>query len=184
MSTPISRRPATPWCGPATNSWNSPAVAFSVQPGRRLLGVFSDGHTPFSVDRNNDPLLQMSVPSLAEMASAAIDRLKSGSNGFLLQIEGGRVDHGGHGNDLAALVYDQIAFEEAVKVAVDFALSNGETLVVITTDHACGGPSLNGAGHEYGDSAAGLRTLTGMKASYAEVWRRAMPKCGGRSGRR
>lgn len=139
--------------------------------GGRLLGVFSDGHTPYSVDRNNDPLLQMTVPTLAEMASTAIDRLKGGPNGFLLQIEGGRVDHGGHGNDLAALVYDQIAFEEAVKVAVDFALSNGETLVVITTDHACGGPSLNGAGHEYGDTPAGLKTLAGMKGSYSEVWK-------------
>lgn len=137
----------------------------------RLLGVFSDGHIPYSVDRGNDPLLQMSVPTLAEMASAAIDRLKGGKNGFLLQIEGGRVDHGGHGNDLAALLYDQIAFEDAVKAAIDFALTDGETLVVITTDHACGGPSLNGAGFEYGDTPAGLKTVAGMKSSYGEIWK-------------
>jgi len=137
--------------------------------GMKLLGIFSDSHTPYSVDRNNSEELRKTVPTLAEMASIAIDNLKGAPNGFLLQIEGGKVDHGGHGNDVAAMLYDQLAFEDAVKVAVDFALKDGETLIIITADHATGGPSLNGAGDEYFDSTAGLHSVMGMKASYGVI---------------
>ncbi len=136
----------------------------------RLLGIFSDGHLPYTVDRENNPILLATVPSLAEMAASAIERLRKGSNGFLLQIEGARIDHGAHSNDLAATFYDQIAFENAVKVAVEFALKDGETLVVVTSDHGNGNPGLNGAGAEYIESTAGLKLLNGMRASYGELF--------------
>ncbi|HZH98273.1 MAG TPA: alkaline phosphatase, partial [Fimbriimonadaceae bacterium] len=136
----------------------------------KALGIFSESHLPFSVDWDNDAKLQSEVPTLAEMAKTAIQNLKGSSNGFLLQIEGGKVDHAAHGNDLAGMIYDQIAFEEAVRVAVEFALADDETLVIITADHATGGPSLNGAGNEYFDSTAGLKTISGMKSSYTPVW--------------
>lgn len=139
----------------------------------KLLGIFANGHLPYTVDRDNDVALQRSAPTLAQMASAAIRNL-SNPNGFLLQIEGARVDHGGHANDVAAMIYDQIAFEEAVKVAVDFALEDGETLVIITADHATGGVALNGAGDEYIDSTAGLESVARMKSSYE----RLIPKFG------
>lgn len=137
--------------------------------GERLLGIFSPSHVPFTVDRDNDPAIAAAVPTLAEMTKAALARLDGGKNGFLLQIEGGKVDHGAHANDLAAMVYDQIAFEEAVKAAIEFAEKDGETLVIVTTDHACGGPSLNGDGEEYIESTAGLMTLTNMRSSYAPL---------------
>ncbi len=136
---------------------------------KKILGIFSPSHLPYSVDRDNDPELAKKVPTLAEMATTAIENLKGSKKGFLLQIEGGKVDHGAHANDLAAMVYDQFAFEEAVKVAIEFAEKDGETLVIITSDHACGGPSLNGAGAEYIDSTAGLATLSNMKSSYAPI---------------
>lgn len=139
---------------------------------KKVLGIFSDSHLPFSVDRNNSPELQKTVPTLAEMTKHAIDNLKDSKNGFLLQVEGGKVDHAGHANDLASLVYDQIAFEEAVKVAVEFALKDKETLVIITADHATGGPSLNGMGEEYADSNKGILTVNGMKASYEVLARK------------
>jgi len=136
----------------------------------KILGIVSNGHVPFSVDRNHSPELQTSTPTLAEMAKVALDNLNTGSGGFLLQIEGARVDHGGHANDLAAMIYDQIAFEEAVKVAVEFALKDGETLVIVTADHATGGVALNGAGDEYIESTAGLKTVIEMKASYDAIF--------------
>ncbi|HRI45224.1 MAG TPA: alkaline phosphatase [Fimbriimonadaceae bacterium] len=139
----------------------------------KLLGIFANGHLPYTVDRDNDVALQRSAPTLAQMARTAIRNL-SNANGFLLQIEGARVDHGGHSNDLAAMIHDQIAFEEAVKVAVDFALEDGETLVIITADHATGGVALNGAGNEYIESTAGLESVARMKASYE----RMIPKFG------
>lgn len=142
----------------------------------KILGVFSDSHLPFSVDRNHDRAMQREVPTLAEMAKCAIENLKDSPNGFLLQIEGGKVDHGGHANDIAASVFDFIAFEEAVRVAMDFARENGETLVVITSDHATGGPALNGAGDEYYDATAGLLSLQGMKCSYAPLLAKIGPQ--------
>ncbi|MGV3618738.1 MAG: alkaline phosphatase [Fimbriimonas sp.] len=136
----------------------------------KILGVFGPSHLPYTIDRDNDPELARVTPTLAEMAKVAIDNLKGSKNGFLLQIEGGKVDHAAHGNDFGAMIYDQIAFEEAVRVAIEFAEKDGETLVIITADHATGGPTLNGAGQEYFDSTAGLLTAAGMKASYGPVF--------------
>jgi alkaline phosphatase len=137
----------------------------------RALGIFSDGHIPYTVDRDHDGTLKTTVPTLAEMTSKAIEVLsKSGSkNGFLLQVEGARVDHGGHSNDLAAMLFDQMAFEDAVKVCIDFAMEDEETLVIITADHACGGLALNGSGDEYADSTKGLQTVLNMRSSYGPM---------------
>lgn len=138
---------------------------------KKVLGIFNDSHMPFTVDHVNSPDLFAAKPTLAEMVKTALASLHHSPKGFLLQIEGGKVDHGGHTNDLASLLYDQMAFEEAVKVAVEFALKDKETLVVITTDHATGGPALNGDGPEYIDSTEGLKRLSGMKSSYEPIFK-------------
>ncbi|MDI9639898.1 alkaline phosphatase [Kamptonema cortianum] len=142
------------------------AAGMHADRSEKVLGLFQYNHLPYEVDRLNSKDLSVKVPSLADMAKSALDRLKGSKEGFLLQIEGGRVDHGGHSNDLAAMLYDQIAFEDAVRVAMEFALHDGETLVIITADHACGGLALNGDGDEYFDSNAGLESMAGLKASY------------------
>ncbi len=134
--------------------------------GRRILGVFSDSHIPYTVDRDNSDELRERVPTLAEMTKTALAKLKGSSNGFVLQIEGGRVDHGGHSNDFGGLLFDQGAFEEAVEAAVEFARNDGETLVIITADHATGGPSLNGAGGGYFDSNAAVEDWANIRASF------------------
>ena len=107
-----------------------------------ILGVFGDDGLPYSIDRANDKTLTDNTPTLAEMAQKAIDRMKGHKNGFVLQIEGGKVDWGAHANDIGALLYDQVAFDEAIKVAIDFASKDGETLVVITTDHGNANPGV------------------------------------------
>jgi alkaline phosphatase len=152
------------------------AVPGNAARPNKLLGVFSNGHLPYSVDQATDATLKASTPTLAEMTKAALANLKGSLKGFLLQIEGGRVDHGAHGNDLAATLYDYMAFEDALKAAVEFALNDKETLVIVTADHATGGPSLNGAGEEYFDSTAGLMTVAGMKGSYGTLLKAAGEK--------
>ena len=81
-----------------------------------ILGVFSEEGLPYYVDRNSDENLKEVIPTLAEMAEKAIDRMKGHKNGFVLQIESGKVDWAAHANDIAGLIHDQIAFDEAVKV--------------------------------------------------------------------
>jgi alkaline phosphatase len=109
---------------------------------KQILGVFADDTLPYTLDRNNDAELQKNTPTLAEMAQKAIDKMKNHKNGFAMQIEGGKVDWGAHSNDIGALLYDQVAFDEAVKVAIDFAEKDKETLVIITTDHGNSNPGI------------------------------------------
>jgi alkaline phosphatase len=59
-----------------------------------------------------------------------------------LQVEAGKVDWAAHGNDITGLIYDQVAHDEAIKVAIDFAEKDKNTLVIITTDHGNANPGL------------------------------------------
>jgi alkaline phosphatase len=137
----------------------------------KLLGVFASSHLPYSVDRDNRPELAEKTPSLTEMTLAAIELLKGSPKGFVLQVEGGRVDHAAHANDIAGALYDQLAFEEALAAALHYAGREGDTLVVVTTDHGNSNPGLLGAGMEYGASTAGLRSIAKMRSSYEAIFR-------------
>lgn len=109
---------------------------------RPLLGIFSDDALPYSLDRTSDKDLIEKVPTLAEMTKTAIKTLSKNKKGFVLQVEAGKVDWAAHANDVGGLLYDQIAFDEAVAEAIAFAEKSGDTLVVITTDHGNANPGL------------------------------------------
>ncbi|WP_202703204.1 alkaline phosphatase [Flavobacterium sp. UGB4466] len=112
-----------------------------IKKGKKTLGVFASGALPYSIDRANIEDLQQ-TPTLADMSAAAIEQLKDHEEGFVLLIEAGKVDWAAHANDIAALIHDQLAFDEAVKIAIDFAKKDKETLVIITTDHGNANPGL------------------------------------------
>lgn len=114
----------------------------SPDENKPLLGIFCEGGLPYSLDRAQDKAAQENIPTLAEMTKKAIERLNRNKNGFVMQVEGGKVDWAAHANDAGALLYDQVAFDEAVKVALDFAEKDKETLVVLTTDHGNANPGL------------------------------------------
>ncbi len=124
-----------------------------------LYGVFAEEALPYSIDRAQSTEEQASIPTLAEMTAKAIDQLKNHPNGFVIQVEGGKVDWAAHGNDIGALLYDQVAFDEAVKVALDFAKADGNTLVVITSDHGNANPGLI-YGKECNDNFDRLQNFT------------------------
>jgi alkaline phosphatase len=128
-------------------------LASSNTEGKPLLGLFSSGYLPFSIDRQTVPDLSAKVPSLAEMSQVALARLRHATDGFFLMIEGARIDHAGHANDAAASIHDQLAFEEAITTALEFVDKHPETLLIVTTDHGCGGIQLNGVN---GDPAQGF----------------------------
>jgi len=109
-----------------------------------VMGVFSDSAIPYAVDHANHAELKNRVPTLAEMSAFAIRRLQQQAEGFVLQIEGGQVDWAAHANDTPGLLFDQLAFDEAVGLALEFAEEDGETLVIITTDHGNANPGLIG----------------------------------------
>ena len=129
-------------------------AALSAEVGKPLLGIFNESHLPYTVDHLNVPELKASIPTLAEMTKAALDRLAPKPEGFFLLVEGARIDHAGHANDAASSVHDQLAFDDAIGTVLTFIETHPDTLVVITTDHGCGGIQMNGvsgkAGQEIG----------------------------------
>jgi alkaline phosphatase len=106
-----------------------------------LLGVFSED-IPYTLDQKADNELLTNIPTLAEMTQKAIIHMSGNPEGFVLQVEGGKVDWAAHANDIGALLYDQIAFDEAVGVAIAFAEKRDDTLVIVTTDHGNSNPGL------------------------------------------
>ena len=109
--------------------------------GDRLVGTFGKTKTAtamsYDIDRDSG-----NEPSLARMTAKAIDILSANKKGFFLMVEGSKVDWAAHANDPVALVTDIIAFDEAVKVALDFAKKDRNTVVIAVTDHGNSGISI------------------------------------------
>ncbi|WP_438350327.1 alkaline phosphatase [Paenibacillus sp. FA6] len=103
----------------------------------KVLGLFGSSHVDYVPDRTQD------TPSLAAMTSKAIEILSTNKEGFAVMIEGGRIDHAGHANDLPTMIQETLDFDAAFKVAIDFAKKDGNTSVVVTADHETGGLSLS-----------------------------------------
>ncbi len=85
-------------------------------------------------------------PSLAEMTQKAISVLsnsyKGRQKGFFLMVEGSQVDWASHANDPVGVISEYLAFDSAVAVAVEYAKSEGSTLLLVVSDHDNGGLSL------------------------------------------
>jgi alkaline phosphatase len=67
---------------------------------------------------------------------------KRSEKGFFLMVEGSQIDWAGHTNDRQWLRAEMADFDKTVRAALEFAASNGETLVVVTGDHECSGLGL------------------------------------------
>lgn len=129
-----------------------------------LLGVFASSHMAFEIDR---PAEQ---PDLETMTRAALDRLSRHSDGFVLQVEGGRVDHAGHSNDAAGIIADQLAFDRALGAALEFALEREDTLLIATSDHGNANPGLTFYGEE---GRRGFERLLAARRSFEWIEARA-----------
>ena len=101
-----------------------------------VWGLFQDSHMHADIDRQ---YFAEHEPSLAEMTAKAIELLSQDEDGFFLMVEGSQVDWAGHNNDPIYMVTDFIAFDDALKVACDFAEADGRTLVLAFPDHNTGG---------------------------------------------
>lgn len=136
-----------------------------------LLALFEPSHMRYEHDRRLDVAGE---PSLAEMTRAAITRLQRRDGGYVLLVEGGRIDHAHHeGNAFRALT-DTIALSDAVRVAAELT-SAEDTLILVTADHAHtlsfagypvrGNPILGkvrGSSGEGGDANDFARDATGL----------------------
>lgn len=149
----------------------SPADLRKAPSGQPWLGIFSGGHLPYLVDQVGGITPKADVPSLAEMTRAALKSLSREPH-FVLQVEGGRVDHGCHNNDAAAAVRELVAFDEAIDACLAFQKESPGTLIVITTDHSTANPGLNGMGDNYVKSPELFHHLGQVKQSVPEILKR------------
>ena len=104
---------------------------------------FGDGHMPYVYEGLGN------YPTLSEMTLKALELLEKNTNGFFIMIEGGRIDHASHDNDLARMLLEVKAFSDAVQAVVDWIGSRNDILLIVTADHETGGLSViknNGEG--------------------------------------
>ncbi len=116
-------------------SVTSVSQMLNLQPGAKVWGTLGGDFT-FS---NRDITNAASYPNLAEMTQSAIQALDGSDEGFFLMVEGSAVDGGGHGSNALDMVTEFIAFDEACKVAIEYAKGRTDTVVVVAPDHDTGG---------------------------------------------
>ncbi len=132
--------------------------------GQPLLGLFSSGHIPFAVDREHGHA-RAGIPGLVEMTQKALELLSAENEGFILQVEAARVDHGAHDNDVGGTIFDQLEFDDVIGVAKAFVQKHPDTLLIITSDHATGVPCLQGTGPWYRGSTEALKRVSELQMS-------------------
>lgn len=76
------------------------------------------------------------VPTLAQMTEKAIALLDARDTGFFLQVEGASIDKQDHAANPCGQIGETVDLDEAVQVALAFARQKGDTLVIVTADHA------------------------------------------------
>jgi alkaline phosphatase len=117
-----------------------------------LLGLFTPGNfptryaattatvggadlAPATCTPNPDRLsTDLSLASLTNKAISLLD--KPGGDGFFLQVEGASIDKRDHSADACGQIGETVDLDEAVQAALAFAKKDGNTLVIVTADHA------------------------------------------------
>lgn len=100
-----------------------------------------------------------STPNLPLLTRAALGRLAAPGEPFVLMVESEELDSASHRRDFARVLRGMEAIEATLELLLDFAASNGDTLVLFTSDHETGALSLSS---QRGNLA--LRALWGSNA--------------------
>lgn len=118
-----------------------------------LLGLFARGNLPTrwvgpvatqggakepAVRCEENPQRTDATPDLAQLTSTAIELLDSprAKKGFFLQVEGASIDKQDHAANPCGQIGETVDLDEAVQAALKFAKKDGDTLVIVTADHA------------------------------------------------
>lgn len=88
------------------------------------------------------PMLKGRGDFLIRSLQKAMHTLQDNRNGFFIMAEGAQIDVGGHARNLPYATTEMLDFDKAIGAAMEFADTNGETLVIVTADHETGGLSL------------------------------------------
>ena len=108
----------------------------------KVFALYNKGNLTIERTKRENPAgSEAKEPSVADMTRKSIELLNTnkGGKGFYLQVEGALIDKHSHANDAAQTLEETKAFDEAVRVALDFAKKDKHTLVIVTADHECAG---------------------------------------------
>lgn len=140
----------------------------------KMWSLYGEMDIPYDIDRDPEQ-----TPSLAEMTATAIKHLNDDDEGFFLMVEGSKVDWAAHANDPVGIATEFLAFDKACQVAFDFAKKDGNTVVIVTSDHGNSGLSIgvqglknySGASQEkiFGPLVRVKKTADGMAAILQKV---------------
>ncbi|HDS1220236.1 TPA: alkaline phosphatase [Stenotrophomonas maltophilia] len=111
--------------------WNSRQLAAAAN-APAILGLFEPDHMRYEYERPQDPAGE---PSLAELTAAAITNLSRHQEGYVLMIEGARIDHANHSGNAYRALTETVAMSDAVRVASEMT-SADDTLIIVTADHS------------------------------------------------
>jgi alkaline phosphatase len=111
--------------------WNTQQLAAAAD-APQLFGLFNNDHMDFDHDRDASP---QGEPSLADMTHAAIRTLSRNPDGYVLMVEGAKIDMANHDGNAFRALDDTIAFSHAVQAAIDDT-SADDTLIIVTADHS------------------------------------------------
>jgi alkaline phosphatase len=138
----------------------------------RVFGMFASSHMDAEIDRQR---AHPNQPTLQEMTEKAIAILSQDPDGFFLMVEGSQIDWACHANDPAHLLSDMLAYDKAVKSALEFAQKDGNTLVLALSDHNTGGFSIGNyrSSENYSQMSRGdlIAPFSGMNTSAGELWK-------------
>jgi alkaline phosphatase len=108
-------------------------------PGPRVIGLFADGGlTTYAPE----PMLDEMTAKAIELLSAKCKEWFAPEPRFFLMVEGSQIDWACHANDADTTIRQTLLFDLAVKEAVEFAVKDRHTLVIVTADHETGGLTL------------------------------------------
>ncbi|XP_075725934.1 alkaline phosphatase, tissue-nonspecific isozyme-like isoform X2 [Rhipicephalus microplus] len=142
----------------ASYVWNrSQLLAVETNSTDYLLGLFDNEQMPYWLNRSEP---NSTKPNLTEMVTVALKILSKAPKGFVLLVEGGRIDHAHHANRAKLALQETLEFDEAVHKTVR-TLPENETLYVVTADHS---HTMSIAGHpSRGTNILGLAGNTTLR---------------------
>lgn len=108
----------------------------------KVAALLAENHLPrISEGRGN--MLTMAL-------DIAMRNLSTNDNGFFLMVEGSLIDKACHDNDTNDIILEVLDFDKAVGKALEFAIKDKNTLLIVTADHETGGIALTGGNFRKG----------------------------------
>lgn len=139
----------------------SDAEGLEAATGPKLLGLFANEEM-FQQNPEGEGDIYDPVVSLEAMTAKAIEILSQDEDGFFLFVEEEAIDEMSHRNNAELTLRGVEELDAAVATGVAYAEEAGDTLLMVTADHECGGLAIEGLSNaEFPDESGAGGTYEG-----------------------